>query len=100
MSGSSAMFSDLANHTTGSTLQAQIRSFQGWLHIGTIVCPPCHEICGENDNNCQPDTTVKSYYAAPDKQFYFDELPCGGNSIAPNWTTFLLLTLLLFLLGS
>ncbi|GIY81664.1 leishmanolysin-like peptidase [Caerostris darwini] len=92
----------VANHTytcfhAGQQLKIQI-FFQGWLHIGTIVCPPCHEICGENDINCQPDS-VKSYYASSDKKYYFDELPCGSMCLVSNRIAVLLLTILFFYLG-
>lgn len=61
--------------------ELQIRIYKnGWLHRGSIVCPQCTEICGEEfaerNEKCRPAQEPPSgtYY-------HRDELKCSGSSV-------------------
>lgn len=51
-----------------------------WLHRGTIVCPPCREVCGPifaaRRQSCKPGDE-----APPPNQYHQDELPCAASEI-------------------
>lgn len=51
--------------------------YQNWLHIGTIVCPSCLEICQEMGIICEPDAG-KSYYHSVAKNYPKDILVCSN----------------------
>ena len=48
----------------------------GWLHTGSLVCPPCEEVCGEEfaqrGEKCRTGEIVPR-----DFSYYEDQLVCG-----------------------
>ncbi|KAK4308425.1 hypothetical protein Pmani_019873 [Petrolisthes manimaculis] len=46
----------------------------GWLHEGAIVCPPCEEICQEENMVCRRDSNPP-----PSAEYYRDQLVCGAS---------------------
>ncbi|KAH9383115.1 hypothetical protein HPB48_023850 [Haemaphysalis longicornis] len=70
---------EVANHTYTcyhSKQQIRIQLFaSGWLHIGTIVCPTCRDICQKEGMECDADL-VKASYVLAEKQFHKDMLHC------------------------
>ncbi|CAN8013803.1 unnamed protein product [Ixodes persulcatus] len=70
--------------------------YSGWLHIGTIVCPPCREICAKEGMDCDADL-VKASYLQAEKYFHKDRLLCCAerqSAIALVWLALLLLAVL------
>lgn len=49
--------------------------YNGWLHMGTIVCPSCREICAKEGMDCDADL-VKASYVKAEKHFHKDRLVC------------------------
>lgn len=49
----------------------------GWLHRGTIICPPCKEICGEQFERAGLECRIREE-APPSNKYPRDELQCGG----------------------
>lgn len=49
--------------------------YNGWLHMGTIVCPSCREICAKEGMDCDADL-VKASYVQAEKHFHKDRLRC------------------------
>lgn len=72
---------EVANHTYTcyhSKQQIRIQLYaSGWLHIGTIVCPACRDICEKEGMQCDADL-VKASYVLAEKQFHKDMLYCRG----------------------
>lgn len=73
---------EVANHTytcyhSKQEIKVQLLS-NGWLHIGTIVCPPCQELCAETGMECKADLIKASYIRAEEK-FYEDNLHCSAD---------------------
>lgn len=63
----------------GQKLSIRIKS-NGWLHKGSILCPPCHEICGAHF--AKQNTECKMREEAPPLNMYpRDDLECAGISI-------------------
>uniref|UniRef100_A0A4D5RX53 Leishmanolysin-like peptidase n=1 Tax=Ixodes scapularis TaxID=6945 RepID=A0A4D5RX53_IXOSC len=70
--------------------------YSGWLHIGTIVCPPCREICAKEGMDCDADL-VKASYLQAEKYFHKDRLLCCAgrqSAIALVWLALILLAVL------
>lgn len=70
--------------------------YSGWLHIGTIVCPPCREICAKEGMECDADL-VKASYLQAEKYFHKDRLLCCAgrqSAIALVWLALILLAVL------
>lgn len=70
--------------------------YSGWLHIGTIVCPPCREICAKEGMDCDADL-VKASYLQAEKYFHKDRLLCCAerqSAVALVWLALLLLAVL------
>uniref|UniRef100_A0A131Y103 Leishmanolysin-like peptidase n=1 Tax=Ixodes ricinus TaxID=34613 RepID=A0A131Y103_IXORI len=70
--------------------------YSGWLHIGTIVCPPCREICANEGMDCDADL-VKASYLQAEKYFHKDRLLCCAgrqSAVALVWLALLLLAVL------
>ncbi|CAN7983090.1 unnamed protein product [Ixodes hexagonus] len=70
--------------------------YNGWLHIGTIVCPPCREICAKEGMDCDADL-VKASYVQEEKHFHKDRLHCCAgrhSAVALVWLVLLSLAAL------
>ena len=80
-----------------------------WLHIGTVVCPSCQQLCSLDPETggpfkCKPDVvkskasslTTSSLVASPSPVLYHkDYLKCGSLSLNNNYLTSVILTFLL-----
>lgn len=48
-----------------------------WLHTGSLVCPPCEEVCGaefrKKDEKCRPGVVPPKMY-----QYHYDSMTCGA----------------------
>ncbi|XP_068085914.1 leishmanolysin-like peptidase [Anabrus simplex] len=55
--------------------------YNGWLHQGALVCPPCEELCKEEleqiDEWCKPRSLPPRSHI-----YYSDELTCGSSFVA------------------
>lgn len=54
----------------------------GWLHRGTIICPPCKEICGD-EFEARNEECKFSDEAPPSNKYPKDELKCGAAPLMP-----------------
>lgn len=73
---------------SGQEIPIRIKS-GGWLHRGTIICPKCNEVCG--DEFARQNKTCKlGEEAPPSNVFHKDELTCG----AKQWSISILIQLL------
>ncbi|XP_063608213.1 leishmanolysin-like peptidase [Penaeus indicus] len=70
----------VANHTYTCYHANQVINisiFQnGWLHEGAIICPPCEEICEEEDMVCKRGTEPPK-----SADYYRDQLLCKGTNL-------------------
>lgn len=82
------MCPQVANYTyecyyPGQELNIRIMS-GGWLHRGTIICPPCKEICGEQFERAGLECRIREE-APPGNKYPRDELHCGAAALgSPN----------------
>ncbi|EDW42760.1 GM23864 [Drosophila sechellia] len=67
----------------------------GWLHKGTIMCPPCHELCGAQfavqGKQCRPGEEPD-----PLNKYPRDNLACGAGSEKSRSVAIITAALLLF----
>ncbi|GAB6031085.1 hypothetical protein CHUAL_007896 [Chamberlinius hualienensis] len=66
-------------------------SYGNSLHIGSIVCPSCDEICGDSGMKCLAEEmpSVKPKY-------HQDPVPCAGQSLKTNLTSYILGILIIY----
>lgn len=50
----------------------------GWLHRGAIICPSCHEVCGEYLQQRGEECRIREE-APPANKYPRDDLHCSGN---------------------
>ncbi|UYV62458.1 LMLN [Cordylochernes scorpioides] len=84
---------NVANHTytclhTGQHLRIQL-FVNDWLHIGTIVCPSCHEICKamiimDSSMVCDPDISM-AYYVKAEQSYPRHSLKCCATGVTQSW---------------
>ncbi|XP_055902649.1 leishmanolysin-like peptidase isoform X2 [Eupeodes corollae] len=60
--------------------QLSIRVFaNGWLHKGAIICPPCHELCGEFFQRQGSQCRLREE-APPSNKYPRDNLACSAST--------------------
>ncbi|XP_022253400.1 leishmanolysin-like peptidase isoform X1 [Limulus polyphemus] len=70
------------------------RYVNGWLHIGTLVCPSCDELCDRLGMKCKPGIIKAASFSSNDKHYFKDILICGSSSVELfNLRTLILLVL-------
>ncbi|RWS31056.1 leishmanolysin-like peptidase [Leptotrombidium deliense] len=57
------------------------RFYNGWLHIGTIVCPRCSEICESRNSKfrCKPEKQLQ--FTVIEKTYHKDYLTCAADPL-------------------
>ena len=57
----------------------------GWLHKGAVICPPCHELCGDYFAEQGEECRIQEE-APPSNKYPHDNLSCGGAAGTARYT--------------
>lgn len=87
----------VANYTytcfyPGQTLSIRINA-NDWLHRGAIICPPCHELCGESFAERGEKCRIREE-APPANKYPRDTLTCAACENAAFCRTLLLIAII------
>ena len=92
----------VANHSFACLHKGQEIKIQlfvnDWLHIGTIVCPSCQQLCASQGIKCRPDSMKQRL--SEQKSYHKDFLRCRSTALLPVPVLSAALVALLFYLFS